>query len=103
MSSSDEWSEWGYSILEPDLLTRIRGILEGQPIIVEHRLYRGSSAPLRLVFDNYEDFMDHLKSRARPGDHVLVWGFSDLCRDDSILAAGKHPDAMGRTPRFGAY
>ena len=27
MSSSDEWSECGYSILETDLLTRIRGIL----------------------------------------------------------------------------
>src|SRR5689334_19920401 len=98
MSSSDEWSEWGYNILEPKLLTRIRDTLEEQPIIVEHWLYRGSSAPLRLVFDDYEDFTDHLKSRARPGDHVLVWGFSDLCRDDNMLAAGKHPDAMGRTP-----
>src|ERR1043165_8378181 len=103
MTTADEWSDWGANILAPDMLDRIKTILEEQPIVIEHRLYRGSSAPLRLVFDDYEHFVDHLKSRARPGDRILVWGYDDLCRDNNWLADGKYPDDRGRTPRGGAY
>jgi len=103
MTAKDDWSESGPNILAPELLARIKNILEQQPIILEHRLYRASAAPLRLVFDEYEDFLDHLKSRARPGDRLLIWGYSDLCRDDSELVDGKFPDATGRTPSRGAY
>ena len=89
--------------MAPGLLAIIREILDRQPIILEHRFYRGSSAPLRLVFDEYEDFLNHLKSRARPGDHFLVWGYSSLCRDDNTLADAKYPDDGGLTPRGGSY
>ncbi|WP_298267956.1 hypothetical protein [uncultured Bradyrhizobium sp.] len=103
MATDDEWSEAGDNILAPELLAKVRDILEREPIILEHRLYRGSSAPLRLIFDDYEDFVRHLESRARPGDHLLVWGYSSLCRDDNIAMNAKYPDAAGRTPRAGAY
>lgn len=103
MTTPDEWSDSGANILAPEMLDQIKTILGEQPIVIEHRLYRGSSAPLRLVFDDYEDFIDHLKSRARPGDRILVWGYSDLCKDDNWLADGKYPDDRGRTPRGGAY
>ena len=103
MSEDDNWSMAGANILAPELLTSVRNILEKQPIILEHRLYRASSAPLRLIFDEYEDFLDHLKSRAKPGDHLLVWGFGDLCKNDNRLVDGKYPDEAGRTPRGGAY
>jgi hypothetical protein len=56
-----------------------------------------------LIFDEYEDFLDHLKSGAKPGDHILIWEYSDLCRNDNNLADGKYPDDVGRTPRGGAY
>jgi hypothetical protein len=103
MSEADRWSMAGANILAPDLLDRIRDIVKQQPIIVEHRLYRGGSAPIRLIFDEYEDFLNHLKSRAKLGDRFLVWGFGDLCRNDNWLADGKYPDEAGRTPRGGVY
>jgi hypothetical protein len=103
MSEADNWSTAGANILAPELLDRVRNIVEQQPIIVEHLLYRGSSAPLRLIFEEYEDFLVHLKSRAKPGDRFLIWGFGDLCRNDNWLADGKYPDEAGRTPRGGAY
>jgi hypothetical protein len=103
MSSVDDWIHNGVNILEPELLKKIRSILERQPIILEHRLYRASSAPLRLIFDEYEEFLDHLKSRARPGDNILVWGYSDLCTDNNMLVNGKYPDHAGRVPLGGAY
>lgn len=91
------------NILKPELLARIRSVLEQQPIILEHRLYRASSAPLRLIFEEYEDFLNHLKSQARHGDHILVWGYSDLCRDDNMLVNGKYPDDAGQIPSGGAF
>jgi hypothetical protein len=103
MTEKDDWSKAGVNILAPELLAKVRNILEQEPIILEHRLYRRGSAPLRLIFDEYEDFLDHLKSNARPGDRVLIWGFSNLCRDDNHLVDGKYPDESGRTPRGGAY
>ncbi|WP_456622452.1 hypothetical protein [Bradyrhizobium sp. P5_C12] len=103
MAAHDGWSETGNNILAPKLLAKVRDILEHEPIILEHRLYAGSSAPLMLIFDDYEDFVRHLESRARPGDHLLIWGYSGLCRDDNIALDAKYPDAAGRTPRGGAY
>jgi hypothetical protein len=103
MVAPDVWSKAGSNILAPELLNKIRDILEREPIILEHRLYAASSAPLRLVFDEYEEFLHHLKSRARPRDHLLIWGYSDLCRSDNIFMDAKYPDDAGRTPRGGAY
>ena len=73
MSEVENWSTAGVNILAPPLLDRIRAILEQQPIIVEHGLYRGSSAPLRLIFDEFQDFFEYLKSRAKPGDRLVIW------------------------------
>jgi hypothetical protein len=103
MVAQDDWSEAGPNILTPESLSKVRDILEREPIIVEHRLYRASSAPLRLIFDEYEDFLQHLKSRARPGDRILIWGYSSLCRDDNIAVDAKYPDDAGRTPCGDAY
>jgi hypothetical protein len=103
MTANDDWSKTGANILGSELLAKVQRALEQQPIILEHRLYRASSAPLRLIFEEYEDFLNHLKSDAKPGDRFLVWGYSDLCRDDNILVDGKYPDSLGRTPRGGAY
>jgi len=103
MAARDDWSEVGANILAPELLAKVRDILEREPIVLEHRLYAGSSAPLMLIFDDYEEFVLHLESRARPGDRLLIWGYSGLCRDDNIAVDAKYPDAEGRTPRGGSY
>ena len=103
MAACDDWSEAGNDILAPELLAKVREFSEREPIILEHRMYAGSSAPLMLIFDEYEDFIGHLGTRARPGDHLLFWGYSGLCRDDNIAVDAKYPDAAGRTPHGGSY
>ena len=100
----DEWSSAGPSILDPERLAKIARVLADEgPVILEHWFYRGSRAPSRLVFDDYDDFIAYLKTEARPGDAFHVWHYAELCRNDNQLAEGKFPDTSGRTPRKGAY
>ena len=104
MSEADDWNTEWPNILAPEALAKIQQVLEEQgPVIVEHRHYRGSSAPDRFVFDDYENFLEYLKSYARPGDVFWVWNYAELCKDENRIANGKYPDAEGRTPRRGAY
>jgi hypothetical protein len=102
MSEADNWST-GANILDSGLLEKVRSVIERQPVIVEHSLYRGSSAPIRAIFEEFEDFLDHLKSRAQPGDRFIIWGFCDLCRNDNCVVDGKYPDERGHTPLRGSY
>lgn len=98
------WSTTGRNILSPDRLAAIRKVLEDKgPVIVEHWFYYGSRAPDRLVFDDYDQFVEYLKTKAGPGDALYVWDFADVCRDDNKLANGKYPDADGRVPARGSY
>ncbi|MBA3559868.1 MAG: hypothetical protein H0W30_14870 [Gemmatimonadaceae bacterium] len=99
---SDDWGA-GASILARDTLARIVAALESSPVIVEHRFYRGSSAPERLVFDDLQDFQEYLGRTWNRGDAFLVWRYDELCRDDNALARGKLPDVRGRVPGRGAY
>ena len=100
----DEWSTSGpTNFLSPDVLARIKSELERGPVIVEHWHYRGSRAPDRLVFEDFEDVVEYAQTKARPGDAFHVWAFAGLCRDENTLASGKIPDAQGRTPKRGAY
>ena len=71
--------------------------------VVEHWFYRGSRAPDRLVFDDYDDFLEFLNCRTAADDSIHIWNFATLCRDDNELAYGKCPDENGLVPRRGAY
>ena len=84
-------------------LVRIRAVFEESPVIVEHRFYRGASAPMRLLFEGYEDFLNHVKLQSRPGDHFLIWRYDELCRDDNKVEDAKLPDLQGRVPKHGPY
>jgi hypothetical protein len=99
MTATDDWSTTGANILSPELLARVRGLLELQPIILEQRSYGGGSAPSPMIFEHYEDFLRHLRTHARRGDQFLIWGYYDLCRDDTSLVDARYPDDRGRTPR----
>lgn len=104
MDGGDEWSAEGRNILSPDRLACIRHILENVgPVIVEHWFYYGGCSPERLVFEDYDKFVEYLKSAARPGDAFPVWDFAHVCKDENTLANGKFPDAQGRVPKGGAY
>ena len=103
-SEADDWTTDGAKITAPENLEAIRKALEHEgPIIVEHSFYRGSSAPHRLVFDEFEDFAEYLDGRASAGDIIRVWSFVALCTEQNKLASGKCPDDKGRVPKRGAY
>jgi hypothetical protein len=100
----DQWNTNGAQITSPENLEIIRETLEDDgPIIVEHWLYRRSSAPDRFIFDSLRDFMEHLETKARAGDLIEVWNFPKVCTDENRLVFGKCPDDQGRVPKKGAY
>ena len=101
---ADDWTAEGSSINSDGKLDAIRRELEERgPVILEHRHYRGSSAPTRLVFDDDEELCQYLESNAFAGDSLYLWAFSVVCTLDRVLAEGKCPAEDGTVPRGGAY
>jgi hypothetical protein len=101
---TDEWTSDGRKILSPENLAAIRDALENEgPIIVEHWFYYGSRAPDRFIFEDLDDFVEHVKTQSRIGDAFHVWSFFSVCKNENEIAAGKFPDADGCVPRKGAY
>jgi hypothetical protein len=100
----DDWSADGAKITAPETLDELRKTLEaGELLVVEHRHYRGASAPTRFFCDNFEDLTRYLENEARSGDSIWIWKYDAVCTDTNALVHGKKPDAEGRTPRGGAY
>jgi hypothetical protein len=99
---ADGWGE-GPSVLSDAMLETLERALNETPLIIEHRFYRGSSAPDRRVFDEFEELRTYLTTSTRPGDSIWFWRYDRTCRDDNALATGKVPDESGRVPRGGAY
>ena len=103
-SEADDWNLNGRKITSSENLEVIRKTLEDEgPIIVEHWFYRGSSAPDRFVFDEYDEFIAYLEEHAAAGDAIHVWSFAALCKDGNTIANGKCPDEEGLVPKRGAY
>lgn len=103
-SEADGWTADGRKINSPEALETIQQCLDKEgSVIIEHWFYRGSSAPNRAVFDDFEGFMAYLDEHAFAGDIIDVWSFSALCRADNTLISGKCPDEDGLTPTRGAY
>ncbi|HSS97799.1 MAG TPA: hypothetical protein VLK33_12250 [Terriglobales bacterium] len=100
---ADDWTTDGAKITAPETLQSIQKTLEEAPIVIEHWFYRGSSAPDRIIFDDFDDFMEYLNCKASAGDKIYIWNFSTTCNDKNRLASGKCPDDNGRTPKKGAY
>lgn len=98
----DEWVQDGEMITSPEKLAEIAAVAERTILIVEHRHYRGASAPTRLFFEDQEEFLAYLNDHARPGDAFRAWPF-DLCKEANAIATGKFPDELGRVPLKGAY
>ena len=98
----DAWTTSGPKITSPTILGALELLLERRALLVERGFYRGSRAPERRFFNDYEDFRAWLET-LRPGDTVYVWDFDENCREDNVVATGKVPDRQGRVTRGGAY
>ncbi len=103
-NEADDWSNEGQKITSQELLDLIRRTIETLgPVVVEHWYYRGSSAPNRVVFDDYDDFVAYLNEQASAGDAIDVWSFVRVCTQVNQLTSGKCPDEDGLVPKGGAY
>ncbi len=103
-SEADEWTTEAGKITAPETLEAIRKTLEEEgSVLVEHCFYRGFCAPDRLVFNDFDTFMEYLDNSASAGDAIHIWSFAAVCKGDNELAYGKCPDDQGRVPKKGAY
>lgn len=103
-SEQDGWTTGGKKITSDENLTRIREAAdEVGGIVVRYWFYRCSRGPEIRGFTYFEQFEAYLAQHANPGDAFDVWSFSEVFKDDRMLADGKFPDTDGTVPLHGAY
>jgi hypothetical protein len=70
---ADEWTQEGKKITSDVNIEIIyKTLKEEGAIIVEHRFYRGSSSPDRLIFEDFDDLTTYLNTKVRAGDSIWV-------------------------------
>ena len=84
-------------------LPKIETAIERTVLVLEHWFYRGSRAPERTFWEEFDDLKTYLETKTRPGDLLYFWEFDKVCRPDNVLTHGKLPDEKGRVPARGAY
>ena len=98
------WSKQGEIITSDTKLKAIEDELENKgPINLEHWYFYGSSSPSRILFDDFEEFIEYLKQNASEGDSIHVWSFAETCNNKNQLVHGKCPNSNGLIPEGGAY
>lgn len=103
-NEAHDWSQEGEKISDDRKLALLRRVLEESgPVILEHQSYCGSSAPERLIFDDFDELVDYLSQNAKAGDSIWVWNLEGLLRVDNALVHGKCPAEDGAVPKGGAY
>ena len=101
---STEWVSDGAKITSSDNLSAVKNVLENVgSIILEHWHFYGSRAPDRMVFDDYEDFIEYLNENAVAGDAIHIWSMHELCNEDNELVHGKCPNEENMIPVGGSY
>lgn len=102
-AEQDDWRFDGSKIVAPEKLATIREVQETKGCIVfGHWLYRGSSAPERTIFDDFQKFEEYLRTKTSGGDAIDVWSMHEVCTSQNRVAEGKVPDLDGRVPTGGA-
>ena len=100
----DVWSHKTPSILTDAALSRMHAISDtAGPLILEHRHYRASRAPTRLIFETSEQAEAYIRENGVPGDSFWIWSYEDVCSADNVAISGKVPRPDGTTPEGGAY
>ena len=100
MTAEDEWTVDGERVTDAQVLLRLKLVIENESdLIVEHRFYRGASAPHRFVCSDFAALKTYLEMKTKPGDHFFFWRFEDCCRDDNFADRGKVPILPVAYPR----
>ncbi|RYG75431.1 hypothetical protein EON80_00655 [bacterium] len=103
-SELDEWHPDGQKITSMENLEVIRKVLEDEgPVILERRIYRGSSSPERAIFESFDEIITFLETKVLPGDSIWIWSYDKVCRSENALTHSKIPDEDGCVPLKGAY
>ena len=103
-AEQDDWRSDGSKIVSFENLAAIRDVIENRGcIIVEHWLYRGASAPVRKIFDDFDEFLNYIKTQTYGGDAIDVWSMHELCTRANRIANGKVSDLDGSVPSGGSY
>jgi len=97
------WSTSGSKITSPESLGAIRDAIDRDVIIVEHWVFCGASSPTRMVFDDFDDFVDYIQNKSSGGDAIDIWLMHDHCKPENRFLEGKIPDEDGCIPKKGAY
>jgi len=98
------WSITGSKITSPENLEAIRDAIENRgSIIVEHWLFCGASAPNRVVFDEFDEFVEYIQTKTSGGDCLDIWLMHEHCKPENRFLEGMVPDEDGCIPEKGAY
>jgi hypothetical protein len=100
----DGWSQSGQVITETISLNRVREALsQGKILLVKHWHYRGSRCPDHVAIEDFDDFVEYLRSSAVAGDAIDVYDITHAITDAQRVAHGKCPNEKGEVPERGAY
>ncbi len=99
----DNWVKSGSKITSKSNLLLIEKIMKKSPIIIYHSYYRGGGGGEIFAFNDYEDFIVHIKKKSSAGDRIIVYDFDKISNDKSEEICGKIPDLDGKIPQGGAY
>ena len=98
------WTLEGEKLDAPENVSAIQKIFdEDGPILVRHWYLGGATAPNKVVFESFEEFVAYLEKNAGTGDEIEVWNLWPFMRDTPPVVKAKCPDADGAVPREGFY
>jgi hypothetical protein len=97
--------EWvaGPSILSPENLQKVREALDRGYIVLEHMHFLGGRSLDKMFIEDLEDFMEYIKTKAKPGDLFVIYAMEHLFDRELYTVKAKYPDDQGRIPVGGAY
>jgi hypothetical protein len=88
---SVKWVKDGPNILSPDNLSKIEEAFQRGIIFGYHCFYCGGGNPDKCAFVAYNDLINYLRSRARPGDLFILWSLPSLVKTGVQLFSRSFP------------
>jgi hypothetical protein len=101
--SAPEWVTNQPNIMSEESLAKVRAALDKGYIVVEHMHFYGGRSLDKMFIEDFEDFMDYVRAKAKPGDQFVIYAIEEMFDKKLYTLKAKFPDAEGRVPVGGAY